>query len=64
MTTSEHHRTLQGRYRLQREIARGGMAAVWEAHDSLLDRKVAIKLLHAEELSSDTARRSAASEPA
>jgi serine/threonine-protein kinase len=29
-----------------REIARGGMAAVWEAEDTLLDRRVAVKLLH------------------
>src|SRR5258708_13285946 len=37
---------LGGRYRLIREIARGGMAAVWEAQDTLLDRHVAVKLLH------------------
>jgi len=39
-------RVLGGRYQLFREIARGGMAAVWEAHDALLDRRVAVKLLH------------------
>jgi serine/threonine-protein kinase len=37
---------LGGRYRLIREIARGGMAVVWEADDTLLDRRVAVKLLH------------------
>ncbi len=46
MTTHKGNRTLAGRYRLIREIARGGMAAVWEAHDALLDRRVAVKLLH------------------
>src|SRR5712691_10536284 len=39
-------RMLGGRYRLIREIARGGMGAVWEAEDTLLDRHVAVKLLH------------------
>jgi serine/threonine-protein kinase len=39
---------LGGRYRLIREIARGGMGTVWEAEDTLLDRHVAVKLLHAQ----------------
>jgi serine/threonine protein kinase len=39
-------RVLGGRYRLIREIASGGMAIVWEAQDGLLDRHVAVKLLH------------------
>ncbi|HYY88792.1 MAG TPA: protein kinase, partial [Chloroflexota bacterium] len=34
------------RYQLVREIARGGMAAVWEAEDTLLGRRVAVKRLH------------------
>ncbi|HEY3062241.1 MAG TPA: protein kinase [Chloroflexota bacterium] len=46
MTIPERDRVLGGRYRLLREIARGGMAVVWEAQDALLDRRVAIKLLH------------------
>ena len=33
------------RYRLERMIARGGMAEVWLGHDSFLDRQVAIKVL-------------------
>ncbi len=33
------------RYRLERMIARGGMAEVWLGHDTFLDRQVAIKVL-------------------
>lgn len=37
--------TLPDRYQPLRKIARGGMASVWCAHDRVLDRRVAIKLL-------------------
>jgi eukaryotic-like serine/threonine-protein kinase len=37
---------LAGRYRFDRRIAVGGMAEVWEARDQVLDRAVAIKVLH------------------
>lgn len=40
-------RVLAGRYRLVEFIARGGMAEVWEGHDVLLARRVAVKLPHA-----------------
>ena len=39
-------RTLARRYRLVRHIASGGMAEVWEGHDDVLDRPVAVKVLH------------------
>ena len=38
-------RILSGRYEPQRLIARGGMADVYRAHDRLLDRTVALKVL-------------------
>lgn len=39
-------RLLDGRYRIGRRIARGGMASVHEATDTRLDRTVAIKVMH------------------
>ncbi|THV39454.1 Stk1 family PASTA domain-containing Ser/Thr kinase [Glycomyces buryatensis] len=38
---------VDGRYRLQRLIAHGGMASVYEAHDDRLDRTVAVKIITA-----------------
>lgn len=40
-------RVLSGRYRIVRHLARGGMADVYEAEDTLLNRSVAVKILHA-----------------
>jgi eukaryotic-like serine/threonine-protein kinase len=45
------------RYRLQREIARGGMGVVYEAEDSELRRRVAIKVLASELASEDAVER-------
>ncbi len=39
---------LDGRYRLVGPIARGGMATVWVGEDTLLARRVAVKILHPE----------------
>jgi len=51
-------RTLDGRYRLQSLLARGGMASVWLGDDTLLARPVAVKTLHPElALDTDTRTR-------
>jgi eukaryotic-like serine/threonine-protein kinase len=39
-------RVLDGRYRIQERIARGGMATVYRAIDTRLDRTVAVKVMH------------------
>ncbi|HEX6921506.1 MAG TPA: protein kinase, partial [Actinomycetes bacterium] len=39
-------RVLDGRYHVESRLARGGMATVYEAVDSRLDRPVALKVMH------------------
>ena len=42
------HPLLAGRYRLESQIAAGGVGEVWRAEDVVLTRPVAVKLLRAE----------------
>jgi eukaryotic-like serine/threonine-protein kinase len=49
-------RLLDGRYRLDSLVARGGMASVWSAEDALLARRVAVKTLHPELAVDDSLR--------
>ncbi len=44
-----------GRYRLDEEIGRGGMSTVYRAYDNVLERTVAIKLMH-REIAADSAQ--------
>ena len=50
-------RTLDGKYRLERLIGRGGMGAVYEATDMRLNRRVAAKVVKAAALASSAAQR-------
>ncbi|HEX3693606.1 MAG TPA: protein kinase [Solirubrobacteraceae bacterium] len=45
--------TLSGRYRLDARIGQGGMSTVYRAFDTVLEREVAIKLMH-REIASDS----------
>src|SRR5579862_428882 len=48
MEPTQTARVLSGRYELGHLVARGGMAEVFRAHDRLLDRPVALKILFPE----------------
>jgi tRNA A-37 threonylcarbamoyl transferase component Bud32 len=52
-----HQVALPARYRVVRHIANGGMAAVWAAEDSVLERLVAVKVLAAGYADDPAARR-------
>jgi hypothetical protein len=45
------------RYRLMQELGRGGMGVVYLAEDALLERKVAIKVFHLDDVSEELAER-------
>jgi eukaryotic-like serine/threonine-protein kinase len=52
VTTRASARVLADRYALLERIGSGGAGVVWRAHDQLLDRTVAVKVLH-RDLASD-----------
>src|SRR3954449_9950270 len=51
--TSQVGTLLNGRYRLDAQIGHGGMSTVYRAFDTVLERQVAIKLMH-REIASDS----------
>ncbi|GAA3250159.1 protein kinase [Dactylosporangium siamense] len=53
----QQDQTLGDRYRLLAQLDEGGMAVVWKAHDQLLNRHVAVKVLAGPHTASPAARR-------
>lgn len=47
-TSLPQDQLIEGRYRIMRQIAQGGMATVYEATDERLNRTVALKVMHAQ----------------
>ena len=54
--TAMDGRVIGGKYTLERELARGGMGAIWVAFDAQLRRRVALKLMSPDHLASASAR--------
>src|SRR5512137_178176 len=49
-------RTIAGKYQLEHELAAGGMGTIWVAFDPQLRRRVALKLMDPDRLTSSAAR--------
>jgi len=56
-SSRESGAVIAGRYQIEREIGRGGMATVYLAYDIRHDRQVALKFIHAEVADSEATER-------